>query len=177
MNSFTGIFQGFYLDFMNTVLALPPFPHAPPPLCINSSSPHQTLKSPLNVLNTCGFFAGTLIWYHTHTNTHTHEDTQHTQGPVNWHAHINIYLYHLLCSHSSYLYYTEWITHWYQKCTFHNVFSFQKLCACKVIYLLIRCYESRFFLWNTNNTDRNGVNKQKTHTPNTQRKITLERVS
>ena len=119
-----------------------------------------------------------VLWFDiTHTNTHTHEDTQHTQGPVNWHAHINIYLYHLLCSHSSYLYYTEWITHWYQKFTFHNVFSFQKLCACKVIYLLIRCYESRFFLWNTNNTDRNGVNKQKTHTPNTQRKITLERVS
>ena len=35
----------------------------------------------------------------------------------------------------------------------------------------------------TNNTDRNGVNKQNTHThththtPNTQRKITLEKVS
>ena len=50
------------------------------------------------------------------------------------------------------------------------------------MYLLIRCYKTRFILWNTN-TDRNGVNKQHTHThththtPNTQKKITLERVS
>ena len=29
----------------------------------------------------------------------------------------------------------------------------------KVIHLLIRYYKTRFFLWNTNNTDRNGVNK------------------
>ena len=69
-------------------------------------------------------FAGTLIWYHTHTNT------QHTQGPLDWDTHINIHLHHLLCSHSSYLYYNEWIIHWYQKYTFHNVFSFQKLFTC-----------------------------------------------
>ena len=25
---------------------------------------------------------------------------------------------------------------------------------------MIRCYKTKFFLWNTNNTDRNGVNKQ-----------------
>ena len=47
------------------------------------------------------FFAGTLILYH------THKHTQHIQGPVDWHTHINIYLHHLLCAHSSYLYYTE----------------------------------------------------------------------
>ena len=48
----------------------------------------------------------------------------------------------------------------------------------KVIYLLIKCYKTRFFLSNTNNTNRNGVNKQNTHThthththtPNTPRK-------
>ena len=46
------------------------------------------------------------------------------------------------------------------------------------VYLFIRCNETRLFLQNTNNTDRNGVNKQNTHThiPNTSRKITLERV-
>ena len=32
------------------------------------------------------FFTGTLIWYH------THKHTQHTQRPVDWHAHI-IYIY------------------------------------------------------------------------------------
>ena len=46
----------------------------------------------------------------------------------------------------------------------------------KVVYMLIRCYKTRFFLRNRNNTDKNGVNKTQTHTPtqalNTQRKIT-----
>ena len=46
--------------------------------------------------DTCGFFAGTLIWHHT--------NTQHTQRPVDWHTHINIYLHQLLCAQSSYLY-------------------------------------------------------------------------
>ena len=46
----------------------------------------------------------------------------------------------------------KWKTHWYQKFT---------------LYLLIRCYKTRLFLWNTNNTDRNCVSKQNTHTPNT----------
>ena len=31
-----------------------------------------------------GFFASTLIWYYTDT-----KDTQPTQGPVDWHTHIN----------------------------------------------------------------------------------------
>ena len=42
-----------------------------------------------------------------------------------------------MCAHSSCLNYIEWIIHWYQKFTFHNVFSFQKLFTCKshVIWL------------------------------------------
>ena len=53
-----------------------------------------------------GFFAGTLIWYHTHTKTHG------TLRASRLHTHINIYLHQLLCAHSSYLYVycTEWIT-------------------------------------------------------------------
>ena len=43
------------------------------------------------------------------------------------------------------------------------LFFFKNYSLVKVIYLLIRCYKTRFFLWNTNNTDRNGVNKQNTH--------------
>ena len=80
----------------------------------------------------------TEVWHrsdlisHTHTHTCAHtQDTQHTQRPVDWYAHIKIYLHHLLCAHSSYLYCIEWITHWYQNCTFYNVFSFQKLFTCK----------------------------------------------
>ena len=62
-------------------------------------------------------------------------------------------------------------------------FLYKNYSIVKVIYLLIRHHKTKFFLWNTNNTDGNGVNKQNTHThththtPNTQRKITLERVS
>ena len=56
-------------------------------------------------------------------------------------------------------------------------FLFKNYSLAKVIYLLIRWYKTRFLLGNINNTDRNGENKQNTHTPNTQRKITLERVS
>ena len=43
-------------------------------------------------------------------------------------------------------------------------FLFKNYSLVKVIYLLIRCYETRFFLWNIYNTDRNGVNKQNIHT-------------
>ena len=37
---------------------------------------------------------------HTQTQKHTH----HTQRPVDWHTHINIYLHQLLFAHSSYHY-------------------------------------------------------------------------
>ena len=56
---------------------------------------------------------------------------KNTHTPVDWHTHINTYLHHVLCAHSSYLYCTEWIINWYQKFTFHNVFSFQNLFTCK----------------------------------------------
>ena len=85
------------------------------------------------------FFAGTLIWYH----THKHTDTQHTLGLVDWHIHININLHHLSCAHKSYLYYNEWTVNWHQKFTLSNVFSFQKL--------LIRYYKTSLFFM------RNGV--------------------
>ena len=108
-------------------------------------------------------FAGTLIWYHTHTYT------QYTQGAVEWQTHTNIYLHHLLYAHSSCLPYLEWIIHWYKKCTSTMSFIVKNYSLVKVIYLLIRCYKTRFFLWNTNNADRNGVNKQHTYTHQTLR--------
>ena len=42
-------------------------------------------------------------------------------------------------------------------------FLFKNYSLVKVIYLLISCYKTRFFMWNANNIDRNGVNKQNTH--------------
>ena len=43
-------------------------------------------------------------------------------------------------------------------------FLFKNYSFVKVIYLLIRCYKTRFFIWNTNHTDRKGVDKQNTST-------------
>ena len=37
------------------------------------------------------------------TYTHTQKDTQHAQGSIDWHTHINIYKHYLPCAHSSYL--------------------------------------------------------------------------
>ena len=100
------------------------------------------------------------------THTHTNSQRQHMQGSLDWHTHVNIYLRHLLCAHSSYLFYIEWIIQWYQKFTIHNVFSFHNVFTRKSD---IRWYKARFFLWNTNNTDRNGVNKGNTYTKHSEK--------
>ena len=60
------------------------------------------------VWHRCGF--SLVLWFDlllTHKHRHTHKDTQHTQGSVDGHTHINIYLHQLLCAHSNYLYYIE----------------------------------------------------------------------
>ena len=56
------------------------------------------------------------------------------------------------------------MTHWYQKFTFHSILSFQKLLICRSWNLLIRCSKTEFFLQNTNNADRIGVNIHNTNT-------------
>ena len=81
------------------------------------------------------FFA--LIWKYTYTQTHTHTHihTQrhkaHSEASRLIHPLIHPYKYIFkfippVMSFSSYLYYIEWLIHWYEKFTFHNVFSFQK---------------------------------------------------
>ena len=84
----------------------------------------------------CGF----LLWFenahtHKHTHTHTHIHTQrhtaHSGASRLIHPLIHPYKYIFkftlpVMSFGSYLYYIEWLIHWYQKFTFHNVFSFQK---------------------------------------------------
>ena len=99
-------------------------------------------------------------------------------------------LLHVLCNKvssllrsegCSYLYYTEWIIHWHQKFTFHNVFSVQILFTCKShICWLDAIRLGSFCETQIIKTEMVCVNKQNTHThtPNTQRKIyKLERVS
>ena len=108
------------------------------------------------------FFTGTLIWYNTHINTNTHRYTAHAGANRLTHPYKYIVTQYSMCSQR--LSVLHWVIHWYQKFTFHNVSSFQKLLTCKVMYLLIRCNITKLFLWNTNNTDRNGgVNRQNTH--------------
>ena len=79
-----------------------------------------------------GLTHNVVFYWYSDLILHTHTNTQHTQGPVDCHTHMNVYLHHLLCAHSSYLYYIKmikWIIHWYQKFTFHNFFS--QLFTCK----------------------------------------------
>ena len=41
---------------------------------------------------------------------------------------------------------------------------FKNYSLVEVVYLFIRCSKTKFFLLNTNDTDKNGVNIQNTHT-------------
>ena len=43
-------------------------------------------------------------------------------------------------------------------------FLFKNYSILAVAYLFIRCNKTKFFLWNINNTDKNGKNEQNTHT-------------
>ena len=45
----------------------------------------------------------------------------------------------------------------------------------KSVNLFIRCKKTRLFLQNTNNTNRNGVNKQNTHTHTHTHTINVEK--
>ena len=77
------------------------------------------------------FFTGTLIWYHTHTNTQTH--TAHLGASRLTQPHKYIFPPPVMCSEQLPLLHSmiKWITRWYQKFSFHDVFSFQKLFTCK----------------------------------------------
>ena len=117
------------------------------------------------------FFANALI-------THTDKHMQDTQGLIEWHiyTYVNVYQHRLVCTHSSYLYCTEWTTCFYKNLQRSTMSLFFKNCSLvEVMYVLIRFNKIKSFLRNTKNTGRNGVNS-KTHAPHTERKITLERV-
>ena len=88
------------------------------------------------------------------------------QGLIDWHTHINVYQHYLLCAHSNYLYYIEWIIGWYQKFTltsFTMSLLFKNYQLVEVTCLLTRCHKTKFFPWNTKNTEKHGANKQSTH--------------
>ena len=75
--------------------------------------------------------------------THKNKDTQQTEGPIDWISKI----------------------HWYQKFTLHNsivslLFNYWLV---EMMCLLLRFNKTKFFPWNTKNTYRYGVKKQKTN--------------
>ena len=104
--------------------------------------------------------------------SHTNTRTAHSRVSKLTHPY-NIYLHHLLRAHSSYLYEIKWLLS-----TMPSLFKNYSIV--KDIYHLIRCDKTRFLMWDTDNTDRNGVNNKTkhthihthTHTPNSERKIT-----
>ena len=86
--------------------------------CVLYATRHQVYWSLTH--NLLCYFANTWISYHTHKHTHTHTHTQQTQGPIDWHTHINIYWHHMLCPLSIYLYYIQWIICWHQTFTLQS---------------------------------------------------------
>ena len=107
------------------------------PYCVFYATRHQAYWGLTHGI----VFASALIWYHTHKQTHTAYS-----GAIDWHTRINIYYHHLLCAHSSYLYYIEWIIAWYQKFTLKSstmsLLFKNNWFIVEVTYLLIRLISS-----------------------------------
>ena len=105
----------------------------------------------LESLAHCGFL---LVFWFDITQTKTHRTPRVYL--------YNIYKYHLLCAHSSCLYYIEWIVCWYQRFVLRNStmsLLFKNYSLVEVINLLIRFDITKFFPWNRKKTNRNGTNK------------------
>ena len=126
-------------------------------LCIKASS--------LLRCDTWCFFL-LVLWFditHASTQTHTERDTAHPGA-----SRLTIYTLTALCSQQLSLLY--WIKNslisliYFPQCVFFS----KKIFTCKSHICWLECYKTRFFLWNTNNTERNGLNTQNAHAPNTQ---------
>ena len=111
------------------------------------------------------FFAGALIWYH------THKDTQHTRASRLTHPYKYIFAPFVICLQQPTLLHLM-----------DNLMISKYFPGCYFFLIIIHLQRSYIF-WldairpgSSNNT---GVSKQNTHiyTPNIQRKTTLERVS
>ena len=105
-------------------------------------------------------FANTLIWYYAHKQRHT-ENTW-----INRLTHIYKYILTPPVTCMQQLLVWHWMTNLLIRTYFtkvHNVFTFQNYSLVEVIYLLSKFNKTDPFLWNTKNTDKNGVNKQITH--------------
>ena len=75
------------------------------PWCVLYATRHQVYR---------GLTHNVIFCWYSDLISHAHKHAQHIQGQLlDWHIQTNIYLHHLLCTHSSYPYYIEWIIQWY----------------------------------------------------------------
>ena len=95
------------------------------------------------------------------SDTHTYKDTQHTLTNRLTHPYKYTLIPSAMCSQQ--LSALHWIIHWYQKFSFQCLL-FKNYSLVEVVYMYIRCNKTKFFLCSTNDTDKNGVDKQNTHT-------------
>ena len=112
-----------------------------------------------------------VLWFDiTHTNNkHTHIQRHTAPSEANRLTHPYKFIFASLVMCSQQLSLLHWINNsliskiYIAQCLFFSKYN----SLVKVIYLLIRCYKTRFFLWNKNSTDIIGINKQNIHTPHT----------
>ena len=98
------------------------------------------------------YFGGTLIWYHTQIKTYN----TNTRAKRLTHSYKYISKSPVMCSQQLSVF--HWITNcWYQKST-SEISSlsllFNNYPLVEITYLLSRFSKTKFFLWDTKNTDK-----------------------
>ena len=106
------------------------------------------------------YFSGTLILYHTHKYTQKHTEQSGPNRLTQPHKHI----LKPPAMRSQQISVLHWINNSHIKNLLSTMSIFKNYSHVEVVYMLIRFNKPKFILWNTNITDKNGANKQNTHT-------------
>ena len=105
-----------------------------------------------------------MIWYY--GSTRVEPWYLSTRRTLSWHTY---YTPPVMCSQQLYVLYRidnpQVSKFYFPLC----IWFLKNYSLVEFMYLLIRFYKRKFFPWNTNNTDGNGINKANTRTPNTQK--------
>ena len=120
-------------------------------------------------------FAITMICNHNHWQTYR----RHTGTNILTHTYKYILTPPVMCAPQLP------VLHWINNFVTQNFSSkrstmpllFKNYSLVEVIHQLVGFNKTKSFLWNIKKTDGNGINGQNMHTPHTERKITLGRVS
>ena len=135
-------------------------------MCVLSNKESSLLMSD----TWCGFFWYSNLISHTQTQSHKQIHTAHSGARRLTHPHKYIFTPPTICSQQLSL------LHWMDNALISKNYFPRCLFFSRIIHLQrwYICWLEAIRLGSSNNT---GVNKQNTHTTNTQRKITLGRVS